>query len=289
MTTPRASNADPRSAEHPAPHHHASTARWDLVKTAVVGVGVLLIVLAAATTSGWMSMEGTDLSVRVLTFGVTALVAVVCAHAASVAYLSGRWGVAGAWAAATVAVVAGVIIGLNAVADSLPQVLSVPVPRGVLAVAGALVSIAGLTRNSDTIHERHREATDDDWFVRTGRVLRAGHMWTDEQADEQMRRARAEFEHAQSRRAQGSEPLTPRDLFGSPEQYASSRTERPPASPDPALAGRWYYLLTALVLGVWAALRTYSTGVSWLSLLLFLFAVVAMGMFVWASLKVRRR
>lgn len=260
--------------------------RWDLTRTALMGAGLLLIVVSFMSTGAWLRGPAA-LPVDALTFGTTAVLVLVAAQGASLAYTTGRWGALGGWIGGGLALVAAVLVVLNLAATHLPVAVSLPVPRVVILVAGILLGVVGSSRNSDAIHER--EDTDGNWFVTTGRVLRATQFWTDEQAQEQMRRARAEFDHAQARRAHGSAPLTPRVLFGTPEEYAASLTSRPEPSTDPIRAGRWYYLLTALVLGVWALWRTTSVGMNGLTAVLFLFAVVAVAMFVWASLRSRRR
>ncbi|MFC7581968.1 hypothetical protein ACFQ23_11405 [Schaalia naturae] len=259
--------------------------RWDLTRTALSGAGLLLVVLAAVARGAWMS-GASDIPMSALCFGATAVLVLIAVQGGSLAYVTGRWRALGGWAAGGVVVVALVLVALNTLSGRPPDSVSIPVPRLVVLVAGVLLVVIGASRNSDTVHER--DASGDDWFVVTGRVLRATQFWNDEQAHEQMRRARAEFDHAQARRAQGSDPLTPREHFGSPEQYAASLTSRPSTAADPVRAGRWYYLISAIVLGVWALWRTYSAGMSWLAVVLFFFAVVAAAMFVWASLRSRR-
>jgi len=260
--------------------------RWDLVRTTLVTAGLLLIVLAAASSGSWMSGPSV-LPMNVLAFGITVTLALIAVQGASLAYTSGRWGAVWWWAGAAVAVVAAALVVLRRVGDQLPSSADLPAPRAVVVVVGVLLLIVGISRNSDTVLER--ETTDGDWFVLTDRVLRATQFWSGEQAREQMRRARAEFDHVQARRTQGSEQISPWDYFGTPEQYAVSMTSRPAPTEDPVRGGRWYYLITALVLGVWALWRTYSVGMSWLTVVLYFFGVVAVGMFVWASLKSRRR
>lgn len=269
------------------PHARLPRKRWDLVKTAWVGAGLYLVVLSAVADGPWFPLHTGTLPVPVLAFGAAAVVLLVLAQGTSLAYVTGRWNRIWTWIASAAVFIAAVLVVLRTVADSLPDRVTVPIPRTALLVGGVLSLIIGITRNTDVLHDAD-QATDD-WFRRTGRILQATRFWSPEQADEQMRRARAEFDQVQSHRAQGTPELTPQEHFGSPELYAASVPTRPSATPDPLRGGRWYYLMSAIALGAWAAFRSLTVGMNWLTVVLYLFAVISIALFVWASVAQRRR
>lgn len=259
---------------------------WDLTRSALAAGGALAVVLAVTASGHWFPLGRSQLDTRTTLFGFLALVLVIILQGGILAYLSGRWRAIWAWAVGGVVITAGALVGLNLGADALPGSLDVPIPRTAVLVAGVLLVIIALSRDSDTVHERHTEP--DDWFKITGRILQAVHFWTAEQATEQMRLAHAELDRAQSRRGHGDPELSPTEVFGAPDEYAASVHQRPATSTDPLRAGRWYYLTTAIALGAWAAFRALAASMDWLTVLLFLFAAIAFGMFLWASLTLRR-
>lgn len=265
----------------PLPHRP-----WDLTRSALAAGGTLAVVLAVTASGPWFPLGRSQLDARTTIFGFLALVLVVIVQGGILAYLSGRWRAIWAWAVGGVVITAGALVGLNMGAAALPATLDVPIPRTAVLVAGVLLVIIALSRDSDTVHERRTEP--DDWFKITGRILQAVHFWTAEQATEQMRLARAEFDRVQSRRGHGDPELTPSEVLGTPDEYAASVRERPTTSTDPLRAGRWYYLTTAIALGAWAAFRALAPSMNWLTVLLFVLATVAFGMFLWASLTLRR-
>lgn len=267
--------------QHPLPHRP-----WDLTRSALAAGGVLAVVLAATASGPWFPLGRSELDTRTTVFGFLALVLVIIVQGGILAYLSGRWRAIWAWVVGGVVITAGALVGLNLGAGALPAALEVPIPRTAVLVAGVLLVVIALSRDSDTVHERHTEP--DDWFKITGRILQAVHFWTAEQATEQMRLAHAEFDRVQSRRGHGDPELTPTEVFGTPDEYAASVRQRPAASTDPLRAGRWYYLTTAIALGAWAGFRALAASMNWLTVLLFVFAAVAFGMFLWASLTLRR-
>lgn len=293
---PRSSTPDPESHQHPhaagssptgaGPRRTTPRRLWDLTRTALAGGGLLVIALAVTATGPWFPLGHTELDSRTSIFGLLALVVLIAVQGASLAYLSGRWRSIWGWVIGGVVVVGGALVGLQQAQGLLPDSLGLPIPRTAILVAGVLMLVVALSRDSDTVHER--ETDPDDWFKVTGRILQAVHFWTGEQAAEQMRRARAEFDRAQSRRGHGDPELTPTQVFGPPDEYAASLRQRPPTSSDPLRAGRWYYLSTAIALGTWAVFRSLAVATNWLTVVLFVFAVVAFAMFVWASLVLHR-
>ena len=271
------------------PRRVAPRPRWDVPKTALVALGFVIVSLAIAGDGPWWPLRHIDIPLRTLSFGIAAVVLFSCVQGASLAYLTGRWKAIAGWVAAALLLLGGALIVLNIAAPSLPDALTVPIPRLAVFIGGVLVLIIGALRDSNALSHTRDQLTDpDDWFIRTGRVLQAVHFWTPDQAREQMRRARAEFDHAHSRRTLGTPAPTPFEHFGSSEDYADSLTERPSITADPLRSGRWYYLSTSIALGAWAAFRTFTVGWNWLTVLLFFFGAVAAAMFVWASLKQHR-
>lgn len=282
MSNPPVSTPAPEGGRSNAP---LPRRRWDLAKTALV-VGGLVVVLVVIFSSGpWFPFAPMGAPTAVVAFGLAFLLTVLGVQGASQAYVSGRWGRAAAWAVATIVLVGGELVALRACSSSLPEELRLPTPRTVVLVLGIVLVAWGLLRDSDVAHEREGA---QDWFTRTERILQAAHFWTSDQAKEQVRRARAEWEHAQSRRSPGTEELDPADVFGTPEQYAGSLSQRPTALTDPIVSGRWYYLTSGILLGSWATFRMVSSSMNWLTLVLFLFSVAAFAVFVWASLRQRR-
>ena len=286
MSTPTEPVPSPGGAHAPAPSAAPATParRWDLARTGLVVGGLLLAVLAVFSAGSWFPFGTLQVSTRLVAFALAFLLTVLGAQGASQSYVSGRWGRAGAWVGATVVLVGGELLTLRAL-SSLPEDLHLPTPRTVVLVLGVVLVVWGLSRDSDVAHEREGA---QDWFTRTERILQAAHFWSADQAKEQVRRARGEWEHAQSRRSPGTEELDPGDVFGTPEAYAASLSQRPTTSTDPIVSGRWYYLTTGILLGAWATFRTVSSPMNWLTLLVFLFSVTAFAVFVWASLRQRR-
>ncbi len=280
-STPPANPQDPGESTA-APDSIANPRRrWDVIKTELVSVGAVLIVLSILSSGAWFPFGFAHIPTRPLAFGTAFVVLLVGLQGGMLAYLSGRWHAIWGWAIGTLLVLAALMIGLNLIEGSLPPSLAVPFPRAAMLIAGIVAGVIGLSRQSDVLH--CAESDPDDWFTRTSRILQAVHFWTADQAHEQMRRARAEFDHAQSHRTQGTEQLTPTEHFGAPEEYAASLRDRPSTTTDPFRSGRWYYLTTAIVLGAWALFRSYALRMGWLTTALFFLAVVALGMFVWVS------
>ena len=275
-------HSTPTRSAHPLPRHH-----WDLTRSALAAGGVLLVVLALTAVGPWFPLGRTGLDTRITVFGLLALALVLMVQGGVLAYLSGRWRSIWGWGVGAVFTVGITLGALHLVADSLPELLRLPIPRTAVLVAGVLLVVIALSRDSDTLHER--DTDPDDWFKFTGRILQAVHFWTAEQAAEQMRRTRAEFDRLQSRRGHGEPELTPPQVFGTPDEYAASLETRPDLPGDPLKAGRWYYLTTAIALGAWAAFRSQAVAMNWLTVLLFLFAAIAFAMFLWASLAQRKR
>lgn len=280
MSTPTSQYPTPGRGRAASPRHG-----WDLTRTALVVGGLLVVLLAVFSTGSWFPFGTLTAPTRLAAFGLAFLLTVLGAQGASQSYVSGRWGRAAAWVAATVVLVGGELVALHVASASLPEALHLPAPRTVVLALGVVLVVWGLSRGSDVAHEREGA---QDWFTRTERILQAVHFWTADQAKEQVHRARGEWEHAQSRRSPGTEELDPGDVFGTPEEYAASLSRRPTTSTDPIASGRWYYLTTGILLGAWATFRTVSQPMNWLTLVIFLFSVTALVVFVWASLRQRR-
>lgn len=280
-----APSSDGSPGPHPVGEPPLPRRRWDLTKTALVVGGVLVVLFAVAASGPWFPFGGMRVPTRLVAFGSAFLVAVLGAQGASQSYVSGRWGRSALWVGATVVLVGGELGALNAFSAHLPADLRFQTPRTAIFALGLVMVVWGLSRDSDVAHEREGA---NDWFTRTERILQAAHFWTSEQSKEQVRRARAEWEHAQSRRNAGTEEITPTEVFGTPEEYAASLSKRPATTTDPVAAGRWYYLTTGILLGAWATFRMVSSAMDWLTFLLFLFSVSAFAVFLWASLRQHR-
>lgn len=256
--------------------------RWDTPKALLLCAGIYLLVLSALAQGSWWPLGTTIVASNLVIFGVLAVVVMVLVHRASLDYVTGRWGRIGLWLGVIVAAFAVVLAATHLAGSALPEELTIFIPRLLVAVLGVVAVLGGLLRGADD-DEDEDIPTGDEWFTQTSRILQARQLWTHEQAREQMRVARSEFDHEQARRAPGAPELQPVDVLGTPEEYAAAQTAAPRVTSDPIQSGRWYYLLTALVLGGWALYRTMDTGNGWITAALWLFSVVALAMFMWAS------
>ena len=263
---------------------------WGVAKGATLILGIVIIALSLLGEGTWrLRMAPTIFESRHLFIAVAVFFVATCAHGISLSYVRGLWQHMVAWSVGAIAAI-GMIIALAHIVDQrVPDELSVLVPRlGILAV-GVIIVCIGLWRETDALHE-HNDHRQNNWYVRTSRVLRAAHFWTPEEAGAQVRLARADLQHAQSHLTEPGEAddLDPWEYFGTPEEYAARLTSRPEVTSNPLRTARWYYLMTALVLDGWATYRTFAHPMNWLTVVLHLLALVAVFLFVWASITLHR-
>lgn len=271
--------------EQPSGQAPSAHRGWDPVATGLIAGALVAALWSIAASSGWIPLEPLRIRAGYIALGIAALALTLIAEAAARAWLVGSRGRTWAWAGAGAAVIVASVLLAVARGDELSASVWMPVPRLVWAGGALLLLAIGLGRRGQTDTD-----IDDrlDWFARTQRVLERRRLWSPDRAEAQVRHARDEFNHAQARRTQGSEPLTPLEYFGQPEAYALSL---PDAAPRPArwtVAGRWSYLITAIALGGWAAYRV-RLGMSWLTVVLLVFAVVALALFIVTSIMATRR